>query len=308
MPNAPALSVPRPGIYLVHKRVGDTSFSWVRTFLQEVEAAGLTKRQLPLCHGGTLDPFAEGLLLMLVGEATRLMDHLHAAPKTYEAEVVWGTETDTGDLHGKVTLKGDASGLTPERLDAALVPFLGWHEQVPPATSAKKVGGEPAYRKAHRGEAVHLPPSRVYLHEARWHSHALPHSSRLTLTCRGGFYVRSLVRELGRSLGCGAHLSRLHRATIGPWRDPGEGQRVWLHGRELLPWCTSRPIQGDEVNHLKHGRSIPATGLLPPDWPLPPGYPDMGFAVRALLRGRLVALLSEAEGQLRTTTALRSGL
>ncbi len=298
----------KPGIYLVHKPVGVTSFSRVRDFMAEVEAAGLTRKQLPVCHGGTLDPFAEGLLLLLAGPATHLMEALHAAPKTYEAEVVWGTEMDTGDLHGRPTLSGDARGLTPERLEAALGAFLGWREQVPPATSAKKVGGEPAYKKAHRGEAVELPPSRVYLHEAQWLSHALPHHSRLRLTCRGGYYVRALARDLGRVLGCGAHLARLHRSAMGPWKDPGPEQRVALHGARVLPWCRSRAIAGDEVNDAKHGRTLPLGDVKPPAWPLPEGFPDPGAPVLALQRGQLVALLREHEGRLSTLTPLWPGL
>ena len=298
----------KPGIYLAHKPVGATSFSLVQALMREVETAGLSRKQVPVCHGGTLDPFAEGLLPLLAGPATHLMDWLHAVPKTYEAEVVWGVETDNGDLLGRVVHEGNSRALTAETLDAALVPFLGWTEQVPPATSAKKVGGEPAYKKAHRGEAVELPPSRVYLHEARWLSHALPRSSRLRITCRGGYYVRALARDLGRALGCGAHLARLHRTTIGPWEDPGPEGRVWLHGAELLPWCASRSIAGDEVNDLKHGRTLPRGELKPPQWPLPEGFPDPGAPVRAFQKGRLVALLREQEGALRVVTPLWPGL
>jgi tRNA pseudouridine55 synthase len=298
----------KPGIYLAHKPVGVTSFSLVHAFMGEVEAAGLTRKQLPVCHGGTLDPFAEGLLLLLAGPATHLMDGLHALPKTYEAEVVWGVETDTGDGLGQPTLLGSTAHLTPGSLDAALAPFLGWTEQVPPATSAKKVGGEPAYKKAHRGEAVDLPPSRVYLHEARWLAHELPHRSHLRLTCRGGYYVRSLARDLGRALGCGAHLVRLRRTAIGPWEDPGPHGRVGLHGPALLPWYPSRAIAGDEVNDLKHGRGIPRGDLRPPEWSPPPGFPPPEPLVRALQRGRFVALLSEQDGALRVHTHLWAGL
>src|SRR5688572_23187000 len=116
----------KPGIYLAHKQVGTTSFSLVQAFMDEVEAAGLTRKQLPVCHGGTLDPFAEGLLLLLAGPATHLMDLLHAVPKTYEAEVIWGVETDNGDLLGQIVREGDTSVLSSNILDAALVPFLGW--------------------------------------------------------------------------------------------------------------------------------------------------------------------------------------
>ena len=298
----------KPGIYLAHKPVGATSFSLVQALMREVETAGLSRKQVPVCHGGTLDPFAEGLLPLLAGPATHLMEWLHAVPKTYEAQVVWGVETDNGDLLGRVVHEGNSRALTAETLDAALVPFLGWTEQVPPATSAKKVGGEPAYKKAHRGEAVELPPSRVYLHEARWLSHALPRSSRLRITCRGGYYVRALARDLGRSLGCGAHLARLHRTTIGPWEDPGPEGRVWLHGAELLPWCASRSIAGDEVNDLKHGRTIARGELKPPEWRPPEGFPDPEAPVRAFQKGRLVALLREQEGALRVVTPLWPGL
>ncbi len=214
----------KPGLYLVHKPVGPTSFSIVRAFQQELEASG--GRRLAICHGGTLDPFAEGLLLVLVGQATRLFDHLHAIPKVYEAELAWGRETDNGDPTGRVIAEGDPSTLTPEAIEQQASTFLGWHDQVPPTTSAKKIDGEPAYRKVHRGEAVTLPPSRVYLHALRWMNHALPTHSRVELTCRGGYYVRAFARDLGRRLECPAHLSALHRTAIGPWSDPGRRRQA----------------------------------------------------------------------------------
>jgi tRNA pseudouridine55 synthase len=297
----------KPGIYLTHKPVGETSFSIVRALMEELQAAGPGKR-VPVCHGGTLDPFAEGLLLLLVGQATRLMDLIHPIPKCYVAEVIWGAETDNGDLLGRVVSQGDASHLTPAALDAALAGFRGWHDQVPPATSAKKVGGEPAYRKAHRGEEVVLPPSRVYLHEARWLAHELPRSSRLELTCRGGFYVRALARDLGRVLGCGAHLSRLHRTAIGPWEDPGPGKRVGLHGQALLPWCHSRELSDAELGELRRERPIPPGRILAPDWPLPEGFPDPETPLRGFHQGRFLMLLrARAEG-LEAVSELRGGL
>lgn len=298
---------PEPGIHLVHKPVGETSFSVVRAFMQEIEAAGL-KKKLSVCHGGTLDPFAEGLLLLLAGQATRLMDLMHPIPKTYVADVAWGVETDNGDPGGRVVSEGDASALTPSMLDAALADFLGWQEQVPHATSAKKIGGEPAYKKAHRGEHVDMPPSRVYLHEARWLSHALPRTSRLELTCKGGFYVRALARDLGRRLGCGAHLATLQRTAIGPWEDPGPGQRVWIHGRGVLPWCRARELSDAEFSRVKQGQPVPLGTLLGSDWPLPAGFPDPQGPVRGLHRDRLVALLREQDGALATFANLRGGL
>ena len=294
------------GIHLVHKTVGRSSFDAVRDFKRRAFEAG--QKKLALGHGGTLDPFAEGLLLVLAGQATRLMDLLHPLPKTYVAEVRWGLETDTCDLQGLPVLTGDAAHLTPDLLDAALAPLLGWTEQVPPTTSAKKIDGEAAYKKAHRGEVVVMKPCRVFLLSARWLAHDLPRSSTLELTCRGGYYVRSLARDLGQTLGCGAHLAALRRTAIGPWADPGAGSEGLVTGADLVPWCPTRDLTDGEAEHLNHGRAIPQGELLPATWALPEGFPDPGAPIRALHQGRLVALLKPTEDGLRTFANLRGGL
>src|SRR4051812_42553770 len=103
----------KPGIYLVHKPIGQTSFSLVQAFMEEVRLEGIRRDKLPVCHGGALDPFAGGLLLLLAGQATRLMDLVHGAPKTYLADVAWGAETDNGDLLGKVIASGNPLSLSP---------------------------------------------------------------------------------------------------------------------------------------------------------------------------------------------------
>lgn len=295
-----------PGIYLTHKRVGESSFDVVRTFKRHAAEEGLKK--FALGHGGTLDPFAEGLLLVLAGQATRLMELLHPLPKTYRAEVVWGQETDTCDRLGLAVAEGDTTQLSPETLEAILGGFLGWQDQVPPATCAKKIDGEAAYKKAHRGEVFDLEPSRVYLHSARWISHELPRSSVLDLTCRGGYYVRSLARDLGRAMGCGAHLSKLHRTAIGPWSDPSEGTSILLEGEDLIPWCPTRQLSAPEADDLRHGRPIVVGEVIPSAWGLPDHFPDPGCPVRGLIDGRLVALLKEKEGQYWTVANLRGGL
>ena len=296
----------KAGIHLVHKRVGESSFDVVRRFKHSAAEEGLKK--YPLGHGGTLDPFAEGLLLVLAGQATRLMELMHPLPKTYRAEVGWGTETDTCDHLGLTVTEADASVLAPPILDEALLGFLGWRDQVPPATCAKKIGGEAAYKKAHRGEVFEVPSSRVYLHEARWLAHDLPRSSVLEITCRGGFYVRSLARDLGRQLGCGAHLAKLGRTAIGPWHDPGVDQEALVEGSSLIPWCPARILTLEEADHLLHGRPIALGGVSEPDWSMPQGFPDPGAPVRALLAGRLVGLLKEKNGELWTSANLRGGL
>ena len=295
-----------PGVFLVHKRVGESSFDVVRRFKHAAYEAG--QKKWALGHGGTLDPFAEGLLLVLSGQATRLMELMHPLPKTYEAKVVWGLETDTCDHLGVSVMEGDASKLASATLDAALEAFLGWRDQIPPATCAKKIDGESAYKKAHRGEEVVLPPSRVFLHQAAWIAHDLPRASTLRITCRGGYYVRSLARDLGRMLGCGAHLALLSRTAIGPWMDPGPGQERLLQGKDLIPWCSTRILSDEEADHLLHGRAIPIGEFHAALEALPEGFPDPGAPIRGIHGDRLVALLHEKDGQLRTTANLRGGI
>jgi tRNA pseudouridine55 synthase len=293
-----------PGFYLQHKPPGVTSFDLVRGLQDEIASAGLRLRS---CHGGVLDPFAEGLMVLLVGQATRLMDLLHPLPKTYRALVRWGTETDTGDGGGKATSSGDAGALTPDRLAKALAPFLGWTDQVPPATSNKRIDGERAYVRAHRGEVVELPPSKVYLHAARWLEHDLPRTSRLEIVCRGGYYVRALVRDLGRAVGCPAHLEALQRTAIGAWSD-APGERHHLAGAALMPWCATRPLTDADVGLLRQGTGIPGTGIAAPAWSPPRGFPDPQGPVLGLHLGKLASLLELRNALLYLKLELRGGL
>ena len=269
------------------------AFSLVREMLAVENLPG--KKGIRMCHGGTLDPFASGLLLILAGPATRLFEYLHSVPKVYDATVRWGVETDNGDPLGQAAFCGDATQLSPGVLDAALQSFVGWHDQIPPSTSAKRVDGERAYVRVHRGETFVMPPSRVYLHEARWTQHDLPEQSSLRLVARGGYYARALARDLGRAIGCGAHLRSLHRRGIGPWIDPGAGRQVCLRGDEILPW-RPRMLSDQDVGKLRQNGAIQTGLILPPTWSLPTGFPDPQAPVRGMHLGKLIYLL-EPVGQ-----------
>lgn len=275
---------PPSALWLVNKPVGTTSFELVTQFRDK--HAG--NWPLKVVHGGVLDPFAEGLMVLLVGSATRLFERLHEVPKRYVASVQWGVETDTGDALG--TPVREAAPPDAAKLDEALRGFQGWTEQVAPATSNKRVDGERAYEKAHRGEVVTLPPSRVFLHEAHWGPHEGPRSE-LNLSVRGGFYVRSLVRDLARAVGSAAHVVTLKRTHLGPWSVPKEPRR--LTGIEVLPWLPSQPLTDALWGRVKRGETIAVDAMVQPEWPLPAGFPQAG-GVRLFHQGRLVAIWGEA--------------
>lgn len=292
---------------LLHKPAGATSFSLVRE-LQERLAATPGKAHA-LCHGGALDPFAHGLLPLLVGPAVRLFEHLHELPKRYVAEVRWGSETESGDALGRVVREAATEHLTPARLDAALAAFLGWTAQVPPARSNKRVDGERAWRRALRGEAVELPPARVYLHSARWRSHALPAASTLELACRGGFYVRSLAVDVARAMESAAHLGALHREAVGPWLDPGPGEERFVAGPDVAPWLSWRALSDDEWGLVRRGQPVADEAPLgAPEWTVPPGFPPPTPLVRAVHQGRLVALLARRGRELVRELSFPGGL
>ena len=182
-------------------------------------------------HTGTLDPLATGLLVLLIGQATRLSQFLVTDEKEYIADVRLGRSTPTYDAQGLETsdampeARGAMRDVTPEQLQAVLANFIGTFPQLPPPFSAKKVGGVRAYEKARRNERVDLKPVNVTVRElellpAPPASDLAPRGSdatllRLRVACSSGFYVRSLAHDIGQRLGCGAHLEALRRTRAG---------------------------------------------------------------------------------------------
>jgi len=199
-------SVP-PGFLIVDKPPGVTSFSIVAMVrrLTAVRRVG---------HAGTLDPMATGVLPVAVGRATRLIEYMDDAPKTYLASIRLGVSTDTYDAEGEVTFKGEADGVTPDALDAALRSFVGEIEQRPPAYSALKLAGRPLYKYAREGTSVDIAPRIVHIDEINLIAFE-DGNVRVEVTCRKGTYIRSLAHDLGERLGCGAHLSSLRRTSSG---------------------------------------------------------------------------------------------
>ena len=191
--------------------------------LSSARAVARVKRMLPkgtkIGHAGTLDPFATGVLLLLVGRATRQCESLMDAPKQYEATIKLGATTATDDPESpeETFAHGQIMQFTREQLEALLPRFVGAIQQRPPAFSAMKVGGRRAYDLARKGHDVELAPRTVHLYSIELLSYAWPLAS-LRIDCGRGTYVRALARDLGAALGVGGYLTALRRTAIGPYR------------------------------------------------------------------------------------------
>lgn len=197
------------GLLLLDKPAGRTSHDVV----DEVrKAAG----QREVGHAGTLDPAATGLLVILLGRALRVAEFLEGHDKEYEATFRFGVTTDTDDADGKVLSERPAS-LSREALEAAAATFVGEIEQRPPVYSAVRVGGERLHKKARRGEKVEPPLRKVRIDELRLLG-LEGADARFLIRCGKGTYVRSIARDLGEALGCGAHVAKLRRTASGPFR------------------------------------------------------------------------------------------
>lgn len=170
-------------------------------------------------HTGSLDPLATGLLPLCFGEATKLAGLLLGSDKAYEAGIVLGTTTDTDDADGQVLRERPVPALERTALESALAGFTGSLQQRAPVYSALKRGGEPLYARARRGEAIEAPVREVKVHAIELLQLA-PQRLEIRVTCGSGTYIRSLARDLGEVLGCGAHIASLRRLWVEPFVRP----------------------------------------------------------------------------------------
>jgi len=174
-------------------------------------------RNAKVGHAGTLDPFATGVLLVLVGKATKWCERLMDAPKQYVATLRFGQTTPTDDPTEPATpWPGEVRPFDLATLERALRPFIGTITQRPPAFSALKVGGRPAYALARKGKAVQLSSRPVQVYDVALLDFEFPHAT-LRIDCGRGTYVRAIARDLGETLNVGAHLTALRRTRVGPF-------------------------------------------------------------------------------------------
>jgi tRNA pseudouridine55 synthase len=279
----------------VDKPVGPTSHDVVHRVRRALKtrAAG---------HTGTLDPFASGLLVVLVGGATRLARFVEGQPKRYLATARLGIQTATDDLTGEIVARFPNSESVPEvRVREELATFLGQHPQRPPAFSAKWVAGERSYRKARRGEPVELAEVPVMVHDIELVDYSPP-DLRFRAVVGSGTYIRALARDLGHQLGVGAHLTALRREAIGSLvvedAVPLEqlGPAAVLSPQSVLRDLPSVDLDETARNAVVHGRAVRDSGEV--------GKRGSGEAVALLQSGELLAVARAEDGWLRPTVVL----
>ena len=255
---------PIHGALAVHKPSGPTSHDIVRSVRRFYNTrAG---------HTGTLDPLASGVLVLLLGKATRLARFLQKNEKSYRATVQLGVSTNTYDREGKTRRREPVPDYSRQQVGDVLDGFKGELEQIPPMYSAVRVEGERLYEKARRGEEIERPPRRVSIRRLELKKFS---GSRLTvdLVCSAGTYVRVLAHEIGKALGCGACLWDLCRLRSGDFRlaeavpleelsrPPARGFKALEY---LLPAFHRVDVQEPAARRVRHGNSISLSG--------PPGY------------------------------------
>lgn len=196
------------GVVLVDKPAGMTSHDVVAR-LRRIYG------QRRIGHSGTLDPEATGLLVVAIGNITRLLDYFQASSKRYVGEVVFGVETDSYDSSGAITATYDMGPLDTSSLDAAIISMLGEIMQLPPVVSAIKIKGKKLYQYHRDNEDVKIKPRNVRIDSITYSSTTYPNVIRLEVVCGAGTYVRSIAHDLGRIMGGGAHLRNLRRLESG---------------------------------------------------------------------------------------------
>lgn len=255
------------GLLIIDKPVGPTSFDIVARVRREirVKKAG---------HCGTLDPAAGGVLLVVLGRATRLAEYMNGYRKKYEGVVRLGIVTDTDDAEGEITAENEVPPIDIKELKVILAGFTGVIEQRVPVYSAVKVDGERLYKKARRGGEVETPIRKVTIYDIELLGFEPPEIA-VSVECGGGTYIRSLARDLGEKLGCGAHLSKLTRTGVGPYglgaackpdavKELEGGENCFIPLNEMLPDLPSIEMDFDGATEITCGRFLEATEEVKP--------------------------------------------
>jgi tRNA pseudouridine55 synthase len=223
-------------------------------------------------HLGTLDPQATGVLPVVIGRATRLSQFFTSNDKVYEGTIHFGYSTDSYDSDGTATSPEVPVTLDAESLEAALAPFRGPLLQTPPPVSAKKIAGRPAYELARKGETVELKPVSVTIHSLEV-LEITGSEARVRIHCSGGTYIRSIAHDVGKAMGCGAHLRDLRRLGSGDFKieqartleelqalaDEGRLADVLIPSAQLLPEFPTELVDQMTAGQIRNGRDFRAS-------------------------------------------------
>ncbi|HUL29258.1 MAG TPA: tRNA pseudouridine(55) synthase TruB [Thermodesulfobacteriota bacterium] len=261
------------GLLIVDKPEGIISLDVVRGIKHRF---GLKKAG----HIGTLDPFATGVLPIVINEGTKLVPFLEEGPKEYEVTLKLGEETTTDDCTGEVVSQQEWKNVRPEKMEMLLRAFLGKIHQIPPMFSAVKIQGIPLYRLARKGVEVERKEREVEIYEIQMREMELP-LIRFRVSCSKGTYVRTLGRDIGRKAGCGAHLLQLRRIRSGPFTIERaiswESLKRLTEPSALFPWLLSLKaalpglpeVVGDEhlVRKVRFGKEMMVQDLSAKDLP-----------------------------------------
>jgi tRNA pseudouridine55 synthase len=230
-------------------------------------------RRTRIGHSGTLDPLATGVLVLCLGEATRLVEYVQLQSKTYRTRLLLGARSTTEDADGVLTPVIGAVAPDRETVATCVAGFIGAIEQTPPAYSAAKVEGRRAYELARRGQEVRLRPRVVSIQTIDVLDYAYPHLE-LEVHCGKGTYIRSLARDIGERLGCGALVETLRRTRVGPFRveealaleTNAEMARARLLPREMAVAELPRVVlPASELKRLRQGQAVTMTEAPRPD-------------------------------------------
>ena len=255
------------GIIIIDKPVDMTS-------ARVVSIVKKTLRVKKVGHTGTLDPFAEGVLICCVNQATRLADFLLHGPKKYVAELKLGEETDTQDLTGTVISTAEPDNFSQQTIQEVFKTFEGPLEQMPPVYSALKHQGVPLYKLARSGNPVQKPPRRVEIYSINILDIALP-LIRFEVSCSAGTYIRTLGADIGKTLGCGGHLNRLKRtassgfvidqaislSSLEKLATSGRLPEKMISMADTLPDMPTCTADGQLVEKIRHGQMITTRDL-----------------------------------------------
>ena len=198
---------------LVDKPYGWTSFDVVKR-IRGVMLRRMGVKKMKVGHAGTLDPLATGVMIVVSGKSTKLIEQLQSGVKEYIATIALGATTPSYDLETEIDARYPTAHITRELVGEVLAKFTGRIEQVPPAFSACKIDGKRAYKMARKGDAVELKPKILVIDEIELLEYS-PESITIRVVCSKGTYIRALARDIGAALGSGGHLTALRRTRVG---------------------------------------------------------------------------------------------